>query len=123
MWWGRSQRVNACVIPTGLAADRFGPLAAGDRGEPVGGPRQPVPGLAEGRDDGVVVRPDPEAQLVLAQVLPHVLDRVPLGRVGGQRQEGEVLGDDEVRGAVPAGAVEHDYAVRPRGDLAADLGP
>src|SRR5690349_15782550 len=64
------------LIPTALIADRFGPLAAGDRGEPVGRPHEPVPRLAAGRDDRVVVGPDPQAELVLAQVLPDVLDRV-----------------------------------------------
>jgi hypothetical protein len=64
------------LIPTALVGDRFGPLAAGDRGEPVGRRHEPVPRLAAGRDDGLVVRPDPQAELVLAQVLPDVLDRV-----------------------------------------------
>src|SRR5690242_4743446 len=73
------------LIPTALVADRFGPLAAGDRGEPVGRRREPVPGLAAGRDDRVVVGPDAQAELVLAQVLPHVLDRVQLGAVARQR--------------------------------------
>src|SRR5690348_4306488 len=78
------------LIPTALIGDQFRPLAAGDRGEPVGRRRQPVPGVAAGRDNGLVVRPDAMAQFVLAQVLPHVLDRVQLGAVARQRQEGEV---------------------------------
>src|SRR4051795_4136031 len=69
------------VIPRALIADRSGPLAAGDRGEAVGRRRQPVPGLAAGRDDRLVVRPDAMAELVLPQVLPDVLDRVQLGAV------------------------------------------
>src|SRR5690242_8096606 len=73
------------LIPTALVADRFGPLAAGDRGEPVGHRHEPVPRLAAGRDDRVVVGPDAQAELVLAQVLPHVLDRVQLGAVARQR--------------------------------------
>src|SRR3954471_14630716 len=108
------------LIPTALVADRFGPLAAGDRGEPVGRRHEPVPGLAAGRDDRVVVGPDPQAELVLAQVLPDVLDRVQLGAVARQRQEAEVLEDGEVPGRVPARPVEHDHGVRARGDLAAD---
>src|SRR4051812_1305135 len=60
------------LIPTAPVADRSGPLAAGDRGEPVGRRHEPVPGLAAGRDDRVVVGPDPQAELVLAQVLPDV---------------------------------------------------
>src|SRR3954469_14599366 len=34
------------LIPMALIADRFGPLAAGDRGEAVGRRQQPVPGVA-----------------------------------------------------------------------------
>src|SRR4051794_41638935 len=112
---------EAELIPTALVADRSGPLAAGDRGEPVGRRHEPVPGLAAGRDDRVVVGPDPQAELVLAQVLPDVLDRVQLGAVARQRQEAEVLGNGEVPGRVPARPVEHDHGVRARGDLAADL--
>ena len=72
----RERRLELGLIPTALVTDRFGPLAAGDRGEPVGRRHEPVPGLAAGRDDRLVVRPDPQAELVLAQVLPDVLDRV-----------------------------------------------
>src|SRR4051794_25206335 len=71
-------RGSVGLIPTALIGDRFRPLAAGDRGEAVGRRHEPVPRLAAGRDDGVVVRPDPQAELVLAQVLPDVLDRVQL---------------------------------------------
>src|SRR5437764_15072818 len=63
------------LIPAALIADRFGPLAAGDRGEPVGRRHEPVPGLAAGGHDGVVIGPDGRAELVLPQVLPDVLDR------------------------------------------------
>src|SRR4051812_29553145 len=120
---GLPQRYTVILpfILTALIGDWFRPLAAGDRGEPVGRRRQPVPGLAAGRDDRLVVRPDAMAELVLAQVLPHVLDRVQLGCVGGQRQEGEVPGDGEAAGAVPPGTVEHDHAVRLGRDLPADL--
>src|SRR4051794_14287794 len=110
------------LIPTALIGDQFRPLAAGDRGEPVGRRRQPVPGVAAGRDNGLVVRPDAMAQFVLSQVLPHVLDRVQLGAVARQRQEGDVPGDGEAVGRVPARPVEHDHAVRPGRDVAADLG-
>src|SRR4051795_10933115 len=112
---------GAGVISTALVGDRSGPLATGDRGEPVGRGHEPVPRLAAGRDDGVVALPDAMAELVLPQVLPDVLDRVQLGRVGRERQEGEVLGDGKVAGAVPTGAVEHDHRVRAGRDVVADL--
>src|SRR3954451_22744861 len=44
------------LIPAALIDDRLRPLAAGDRGEPVGRRQQPVPGVAAGGDDGLVVR-------------------------------------------------------------------
>src|SRR5919107_1369096 len=109
------------VIPTALIADCYGPAAAGDRGEPVGHGHQRVPGLAAGRDDRVVVRPDAQAEPVLPQVLPDVLDGIQLGRAGRQRQERDVVGDGEVPGAVPSGAVEDHEGVCARGDVAADL--
>src|SRR4051794_807587 len=77
-------RELARLIPAALIDDRLRPLAAGDRGEPVGRRQQPVPGVAAGGDDGLVVRPDAMAELVLAQVLPDVLDRVQLGAVARQ---------------------------------------
>src|SRR4051794_6784015 len=80
----RSRLPVAGIIPTALVGDRFGPLAAGDRGQAVGRRHEPVPRLAAGRDDGLVVRPDPQAEFVLPQVLPHVLDRVQLGAVARQ---------------------------------------
>src|SRR5690349_12007160 len=133
-WWRGEPRVCAMVVPptpgeedrrrlilTALVGDRFGPLAAGDRGEPVRRRHEPVPRLAAGRGAAVVALPDAMAELVLAQVLPDVLDRVQLGRVGRERQQGEVPGDGEVAGAVPPGAVEHAHAVRPGRDRAADL--
>src|SRR3954452_24737098 len=61
------------VIPMALIADRFAPLASGDRGEAVGRRQQPVPGVAAGGDDRLVVGPDAQAELVLPQVLPEVL--------------------------------------------------
>src|SRR4051794_37470675 len=88
---GTPDRANGgkvVLILTALVGDRFDPLAAGDRGEAVGYRHEPVPRLAAGRDDGLVVRPDPQAELVLAQVLPHVLDRVQLRAVARQGQEG-----------------------------------
>src|SRR4051812_47696706 len=51
-------RFRIGLILTALIGDWFRPVATGDRGEPVGRRRQPVPGVAAGRNDRVVVRPD-----------------------------------------------------------------
>jgi hypothetical protein len=39
-----------------------------------------IPGVAAGIDDSIVAIEDTIAELVLAQVLPDVLDRIELGR-------------------------------------------
>lgn len=72
-------------------------------------------------DVGVAVE-DGDGELVLAQIFPDVLDRIELWRIGRQVQKGDVVGDAEVVGDVPAGAVENEDGVRSRRDLAADLG-
>ena len=41
-----------------------------------------IPGIAAGIDDSFVAVKDAIAELVLAQVLPDVLDRIELGRIG-----------------------------------------
>ena len=43
-----------------------------------------IPGVAAGIDDSVVAIEDTIAELVLAQILPDVLDRIELGRIGRQ---------------------------------------
>ena len=43
-------------------------------------------------DDGVVAVPDAMTEQVLAQELPDVLHWVQLGRVAGQREQADVLG-------------------------------
>ena len=68
-------------IPPALGTDRSCPLAAGDRSDPAGHVHQRIPGLAASLDDGGVVGPDAQAEMVLAQVLPDVLDGIQLGAV------------------------------------------
>src|SRR4029079_15169735 len=102
----RALRISESVIPTALVADRFGPLAAGNRGDPAGLGHGRVPGPATALDDRGAVAPDGGAELVLAQVLPHVLDRVKLRAVGRQGQQREVVGDDEAGRRVPSRPVQ-----------------
>ena len=109
------------VIPTASGGDRFGPFAARDGGDPVRHGHERVPGLAAGFDDGLVAGPDPQAELVLAQILPDVLDRIELGAVGRQRQEADVVGDRQRRRAVPPCAIEHQDGVGAGGNMPADL--
>jgi len=71
-----------------------------------------VPGLAGGIDDSLVGVEDTIGEPVLAQILPDVLDRVQLRGSRGQEDERHVLGDDEVAGGVPAGAVEQQSGIK-----------
>jgi hypothetical protein len=71
--------------------------------------------------DRLVRGPDAQAELVLAQVLPDVFDRVQLRRVGWQGQQGEVVRDDQGCSTVPAGPVQHQDGVGTGRDLPADL--
>jgi hypothetical protein len=80
-----------------------------------------VPCLATGLDDGVVVFEDAVREPVLPEVLPDILDRVQLGRARGQEDDGEVLGDLELAGAMPAGTIHQDDGVGLGGDVATDL--
>ena len=70
----RSISGRRLIPPAASAGDRFGPFAAGDGGDPFGHGHERVPGLAAGLDDGRVVGPDPQAELVLPQIFPDVLD-------------------------------------------------
>ena len=60
--------------------------------------------------------------LAVLQVVPDLLDRIEFGSIRRQVQEGDVVGDVEVVGDVPAGTVEDKNGVRALGDLAAELG-
>lgn len=51
-----------------------------------------IPGVAACLDDGVVGVVEAEREVILAQILPDVLDRIELGRVGRQAEQREVVG-------------------------------
>jgi hypothetical protein len=84
---------------------------------------KPVPGGAAAVHDGVVGVEHAVAELIVAQVIPDVLDRVQLGAVGWQVQQGDVLRHAQAATQlVPAGAVADQQGMRTGGDIAADLG-
>jgi hypothetical protein len=72
-------------------------------------------------DDVFVAFEDPVGEMVVAEELPDIFDGVELGRSGWQRQEGDVLRDEELCGHVPAGLVEDEHGVGISGHLGADL--
>ena len=109
------------VIPTPLIFDLFCPFHRTEGFDPAGIAGDPLPSLADGIDDGVVVGPEAMGEKAFLQVEPEALDSVQLWRVGRQECGGDVLGHDQVARAVPAGAVHNQQGVRAGGDLAAEL--
>ena len=82
-----------------------------------------VPGIAAGIDDGVVVFEDAIAELVLAQVLPDILDWIEFGRIGRQFEQADVGWHIELAaGLMPAGAIKQHDGVASCRDFSADLG-
>lgn len=66
-----------------------------------------VPGTATGIDDRVIVDEHLEAQKALSQIQPDPFDRIEFRAVGRQNDQGDVLWQDELLGAMPAGLIEH----------------
>jgi hypothetical protein len=74
-----------------------------------------------GVDDGVVAVEDAVREPILAQILPDILDRVQFRSAGRQGDQRHVLGNVELCGGVPAGAIKQQHGVGASGDMAADL--
>lgn len=68
-----------------------------------------VPGTAASIDNRVVVGEQLQAQKSLSQIQPDPFDRIEFRAIGRQSGQGDVVGDDEFLGAVPAGLIQdHD---------------
>ena len=92
----------------------MGPVAQADRHD---GPRlidEFVPGVATVLKDVVVGPEDTIGEPVVAHELPDIFDRVEFGRLGRQRHQGDVVGDVELVGKVPAGLIEQQNGVGSR---------
>src|SRR5271169_5805052 len=79
------------VIPTRLKSDTR-PLSGADGADAFWVVDQEGPGILAGVDDGLIAVPDQGTELVAAQVLPDVLHRVQLRRIGRQWQQRDVVG-------------------------------
>ena len=60
---------------------------------------------------------DDVGEPVLAEVLPDVLDRIEFRRARRQRDEGDVVGDLQLVGGVPAGLIQEPEGVGAEVDL------
>src|SRR5215207_3533089 len=118
---GRARRSWRKLHPASLTDSR--PLAGSDRGDPLGLGVEPEPCFGAGIDDRLVGIEHAVAELVAAQVGPDVLERVQLGAVRRQVQQGDVVGHAQpAAGPVPSGAVDGQHGMGARGDVGADLG-
>src|ERR1700730_13465502 len=80
-----------------------------------------LPGNLTGVHDVLQVPKYRVGEPVTAPLVPNPLDRVELGAVRRQRQQGDVAGHHEPLGPVPAGSVEDHQGIGIGGNLAADL--
>lgn len=80
------------------------------------------PGPAAGIDDVLIGVVDPGVEEVVLDELEQVFDRVQLWRIGRQEEQRDVVGQLEVMGDMPAGAIEDDDSLGAWRDLGADFG-
>jgi hypothetical protein len=99
------------------------PGEAGERAQPPRLGQEGVPRRAGRVHDGVVAAGEHAvAEPAVAKVLPDPLDRVQLGAVGRQGDQGQVRRHGQVLADVPAGPVEHERGVGPGRNRPAELG-
>src|SRR2546423_10682022 len=72
-----------------------------------------VPGVAAVVEDILVRLEYPVGEPVVADELPDVFGRIELGRFGRQRHQGDVVGNGELVGEMPAGLIEQSTAWQP----------
>ena len=108
------------VIPTALTTDRS-PRSGGDGGNAVVVVCEECPGVAGLVEDVVVTVEDGDREFVATQIFPDVFDRVEFGCVGRQRDQRDVVRNDEIFGDVITGAIEDEGSVAARRNPPADL--
>ena len=79
-----------------------------------------VPRRSAGDQEMVVVEEDAVAQIVTLEVGPDTFDGVEFGTVGRQVEQGDVFGNLEPLGHMPARLVHHQYDVLVGTGLSAD---
>jgi hypothetical protein len=102
------------VIPSALAFDRFGVVAARDGSDGGGVVGEEGPGFATSGDDLLVGLEDGDGGAAGAEVGPDVPDRVQLRGLWRERHQGDGAGHLQGLRAMPSGAAGHGNGVRPR---------
>ena len=64
------------LIPVALSGHRLGPVASGERGDPVGHSHELVPAVTTCVDDRLVAVPDAVAEIIAAHEFPDVFHRI-----------------------------------------------
>ena len=80
-----------------------------------------VPGVAAVVENVLVGLEYPVGEPVVAHELPDVFGRIELGRFGWQRHQGDVVGNGELVGEMPAGLIEQQHGMATRLDRLGDL--
>jgi len=83
-----------------------------DGGDAVWGCHQCIPSLAADLHDVLVGFVKPVGEFVLAQILPEILDRVQLRRIGRQGDGSDVGRNRKLAAAMPAGAIVDEHRMR-----------
>ena len=117
---GSWQSEFSLLIPTALTTDRS-PRSGGDGGNAVVVVCEECPGVAGLVEDVVVTVEDGDREFVATQIFPDVFDRVEFGCVGRQRDQRDVVRNDEIFGDVITGAIEDEGSVAARRNPPADL--
>ena len=81
-----------------------------------------VPSVAAVIEQVFVGSEDSVGKPIVAHELPDILDGVQLGTFGWQRQDGDVLGHDEVVREMPSGLIDEEHSMPAGRDLGGDLG-
>lgn len=99
----------------------MGPMAMSDGHDAPRLVAEFVPGVTAELDDLFVRIEDAVGEPVVAHELPNVLGGVQFGSLGRQGQDGDVVGQKELLGGVPAGLVEDENGMCAGIDRGADL--
>jgi len=97
-----------------------GPVAQTDGHDPPGLVLEFSPSVAAMVDDGFGTFEHAVGEPVVAHKLPDVFLRVELGAFRRQGHDGDVFGDGEPGGEMPAGLVEQQCCVAPGSDVGRD---
>lgn len=100
----------------------MGPVARADGHDAPRLIDEAIPSVTADVDDRLIRGEDSVREIIVAQELPDVLDRIEFGGAGRQRQNGDVVGRREFRRHAPAGLIDNENGVGAGGDGGADLG-